>query len=123
MAADMAISKASVIQFSPAGGNFYIVRPNKDTKENPDRDQIINKLISYMDKLDVFKKKSSTYNEARDGTLYSMIFYGHIYFAEQNSFPKKLSELQELLTEKSDQIIHFNYANVEGLDIRDVSFN
>jgi len=123
MAADTTISKASVIQFSPVSGNLYIARTNKDPTENPDRDQIINKLISYMDKLDVFKKKSSSYNEARHGALYLMIFYGHIYFVGQESFPKRLGELQDLLTTKSDQMIHFNYANIDELDIRGVSFN
>jgi hypothetical protein len=123
MAADMKILTTSIVQFSPVSGGLYIICTNKETTENPDREQIINKLISYMDKQDVFKKKSSVYNESIHGTLYLMIFYGHIYFTEQKPFPQKFGELQQLITDKGDQIIHFNYANIDELNIRDVSWN
>jgi len=123
MVADMKITTASVVQFSLASGGLYIVRTNKETTEHPDREQIRNKLTSYIDKQDVFKKKSSTYNETIHGSLYLMIFYGYIYFVEQNPFPQKFNDLQKLITDKYDQIIRFNYANIDELNIPEVSSN
>jgi hypothetical protein len=123
MAANMKITTASVVQFSLASEGLYIVRTNKETTEHPDREQIRNKLTSYIDKQDVFKKKSSTYNETIHGSLYLMIFYGYIYFVEQNPFPQKFNDLQKLITDKYEQIIRFNYANIDELNIPEVSSN
>lgn len=117
MAADMRISAQTVIQFSSVNKGLYMVNTNKERTEDPDRAQIINKIISYMEKHSIFKKKSSTYNEAIHGKLYLMVFYGHIYFTEQKPFPQKFGELQNLITEKNEQIIRFNYANIDELDV------
>jgi hypothetical protein len=123
MATDISIIASSPIQFAPVSGNLYTVRVNKEIPDNPDQELIINKLASCMEKQDVFSKKSSAYNEGIHGPLYLMIFYGHIYFLEQKPFPQKLGELQKAITEKSNQIIRFNHADINYLNIREVSSN
>ncbi|CAF3143665.1 unnamed protein product [Rotaria sp. Silwood2] len=121
MAVDMNITDASVVEFSSIGKNFYVVNTKKEINENPDRESIKNKLKLYMGKQDVFKKKPSTYKEIIHGPLYLTVFYGHIYFIEQNVFPNKVGDLKNFIQENSNQFIRFNYANIDELNIRDTT--
>ncbi|UJR12729.1 hypothetical protein I4U23_016903 [Adineta vaga] len=122
MAVNAKTSTVTVIQFSPvASTTMYTVNLNKETTNTPDRDSTIDKLTTYMGKQDVFKKKSSPYKEAIHGSLYFVIFYGHIYFVEQNPMPQKLGKLEELIKEKNDQFIRFNYADTDRLHTQRVS--
>lgn len=124
MAVDSKTTVATAVQFSSIDKSLYIVHLNKDPNDKLDREQIINKLIAYMDKHPIFKTKSSPYKETLHGTLSLVIFYGHIYFFEQKTFPKKLGELQTLITEKNnEQTIRFNYANINDPNIPNVSFD
>ncbi|CAF1065628.1 unnamed protein product [Adineta steineri] len=122
MAVDTKTSTLSVIQFTPiAGASTYTVNLNKETTNTPDRDVIVGKLMSYIEKQAVFKKKSSPYNEAIHGSLYLMVFYGDINFVEQNPMPQKLGILEKLIEEKNDQFIDFKHADINGLHIQRVS--
>ncbi|CAF3568479.1 unnamed protein product [Rotaria sp. Silwood1] len=123
MGVDMNITDAAVVEFSSISKNFFVVNIKKEATESPDRKQIINKIKSYIEKQDVFKKKSSTYNETIHGPLSLIVFYGHIYFIEQNTFPNKLGKLKEFIQENSDQFIRFNYANVDELNILHPSYS
>ncbi len=120
MISDLALKTTSVVEFAEAGGGWLTVRPKNETADVSDREVILNKLISYMEKQDVFKRNSPAANEALYGSLYLMIFYGNIQFSQQNPLPQKLGELQKLVTEKGDQIIRFDYADIKKLKIQGV---
>lgn len=121
MISDPAITAAGTVEFPEVGGNLQIVRPRNEIREIPDRDLITNKLITYMEKLDVFKKDSPASNTTSYGPLYLVIFYGHIYFSKQD--PQKLDALRKSIAEKREQIPQFHYAHLDEFDIEDVCFN
>jgi hypothetical protein len=123
MISDLTLKTTSVVEFDEASGGWYTVRPKNETTDVPDQEVIIDKLVSYVEKQEVFKRNSPAANEALYGSLYLMIFYGHIHFGQQNPLPQKLGELQTLVTDKGDQIIRFNYADINGLKIRGVCVN
>ncbi|CAF1186741.1 unnamed protein product [Rotaria sordida] len=104
----------SNVTFSPIPGSLYTVDLSKGTTDDSDREQIIKKVTSYLEKQNVFKKKSSAYNPTIHGSLDLIIFYGYIYFIEQKTFPQKLGELQDLIKQKQDQLIHFNYTDIDN---------
>ncbi|CAF5001728.1 unnamed protein product, partial [Rotaria sp. Silwood1] len=114
MAVHTKTATTSNIIFSPIPGSLYTVDLSKVTTDDSDREQIIKKLTSYLEKQNVFKKKSSAYNPTTHGSLYLIIFYGHIHFIEQKIFPQKLGELQDLIRQKQDQLIHFNYTDIDN---------
>lgn len=120
MVSDPAITAAGNVEFLEAGGSWHIARPTKELSDSPERELIISKLNTYMTKQDVFKRNSPATNEALYGSLYLMVFYGHIYFVKQDS--QKLDALQKSIKEKYEQILQFNYAYSDEFVIESVSF-
>ncbi|CAF0893708.1 unnamed protein product [Adineta ricciae] len=124
MGVDVKTSTVSIIQFSPSATNtMCTVHLNKETTNTIDREQVVDKIVSYLEKQDIFKKKSSSYNEMLHGSLSLLVCYGQIYFIEQNPMPQKLGKLQEIIKEKSDQFIRFNNAEIDHLNTRKISIS
>ncbi|CAF1279555.1 unnamed protein product [Rotaria magnacalcarata] len=115
------ITNAGAIQCTSIAKNYYIVDSNKSTPENFSKEEIINKIESLLDKEDVFKKSPSAYNQAIHGSLYLIVYYGHIYFIEQDSYPSKLGQLKEIIKNKGDEFIRFNHANIDELNVSELS--
>ena len=122
MAVDTKTMTSSNIQFIRATDDAYVINLAKGTTGDLDREKIIEKLTTYMTKLEVFKKKPNAYNDSDHGTLYLIIFYGYTYFVERD-LPTKLGELQDMIKTKSGEPIRFNHADIDQLDTRSVSLN
>ncbi|CAF3944462.1 unnamed protein product [Rotaria sp. Silwood1] len=121
MAVDMKTTIQTVVEFSPVNNNLFVVNTKKEPNEYPDRQEIIRKLVAFLGNQNIFKKRTSLYNESIHGSLYLIVFYGHIYFF-QNKFPDKLGPLKKYITaEESNKIIRFNYANFDKLNISESS--
>ena len=119
---DPAITAAGNVEFMPVDGTWCIARPRNELAERPAGDKILDKFAACLKKQDILKRNSSALaNQASYGSLYLMIFYGHIYFTKQD--PQRLSALQELLKENGEQILQFNYANLDDLHKENVSFH
>ena len=96
------------IQFTSDGPSLYAVRLARAGSDASDRDSIVKKVTSYLEKQDVFKKRPALYDGNKHGPLRLFIRYGHICFVEQNPFPSKLGDLQALVKSKHDQLIRFH---------------
>ena len=109
------------IQFTPVGPSLYTVALTKGGGDASDRDSIVRKVTSYLEKQDVFKKKPALYDTNKHGPLRLVIRYGRICFVEQNPFPSKLGKLQELVESNHDQLIRFQPASFGSLPSGPVS--
>ncbi|CAF3842465.1 unnamed protein product, partial [Rotaria sp. Silwood1] len=122
MAVDMKTTIQTVVEFSPVNNNLFVVNTKKEPNEYPDRQEIIRKLVAFLGNQNIFKKRTSLYNESIHGSLYLIVFYGHIYFF-QNKFPDKLGPLKKYITaEESNKIMRFNYANFDKFFENKVQF-
>lgn len=119
---DPAITAAGNVEFMQVDGTWCTVRLKNELAEQPDRDKIRDKFTSCLGPQDILKRNSSAMaNQASYGALHLMIFYGHIYFTKQD--PQKLSALQKLVKENGEQMLQFNYANLDDLDRTNVSLH
>lgn len=114
---------ASVVRFSPNNKNLYVVNLKKEENELSNVNEIISKLSANIGKQDVFKKRSTKYNESNYGKLRLSVTYGHIYFTAQDSYPQKLGELAGLLKEDYHKLVCFSIANINELNVSNVSLN
>ncbi|CAF3334014.1 unnamed protein product [Rotaria socialis] len=115
------ITNAGGIQCTSIAKNYYIVDSNKNTPENSNKEEIINKIESLLDKEDVFKKSPSVYDQVKHGSLYLIVYYGHIYFVEQGPYPLKLGQLKDIIKTTGDEFIRFNHANIDELNVPELS--
>ncbi|CAF4060655.1 unnamed protein product, partial [Rotaria sordida] len=120
MAVDMKTTIQTVVEFSSINDNLFVVNTKKESSEYPNRQEIIRKLVVFLGSQNIFKKGASLYDEVIHGSLYLIVFYGHIYFF-QNTFPDKLGPLKEYITENNNKVIRFNYANFDKLNISESS--
>lgn len=109
------------IQYSHIDQSFDTFSLKSDKAEAANVDTTIDKLVSYIDKQQVFKLKSTKYNVSQHGPLSLVVFYGRIGINPQKTLPEKLGELQKLIEEQHDQLIRFFDATVAELSLNLVS--